>query len=82
MRFRLLEVFFENAKKLLRGRFGIKGEIILLGEELLRCQRRQQPADEEINLYPDIDAESLSEEGVAVNSEQDEGFTDAFAQGT
>src|SRR3990172_3740820 len=79
---RHLEVFFENAKKLLRSRFSIKGEVILLGEEFVRRQRGQQAADHQINPSPDIDAESLAEESVAMDGKQDERFTDAFAQGT
>src|SRR6266545_4373130 len=82
LRLRLLEVLLENAKELLRGGFGIEGEVTLLGEEFVRFQRCQQLADQQVNRCLDIDSDPLAKQGVAMNGKEDEGFTDAFAQGT
>src|SRR6266545_7634098 len=80
LRLRPPEIFLDQAKELVRGRFDVERQGMLLREESFGCERRKQPADEMIDLPPNI-AKSLSEERIAMNGEQDEGFADALAQG-
>src|SRR5439155_18201860 len=77
LRLRLPEIFFDQAEELLWGRFSVERQGMLLREESFGCERGKQPADEMIDFPPDI-AESLAEERIAMNGEQDEGFADAL----
>ena len=79
LRLRLLQILLEQAQKLFRRRFGIKRQVVLLGEQSFGCQRCQQPADEKIDLPPDT-AKPLAEERIAMNSEEDQRFADTLAK--
>jgi hypothetical protein len=74
-----LKIFLDQAEELLRGGFGIERQVVLLRKEPVRCERRQQPPDEKIDLPPDT-AEPFAEQRLSMYGEEDERLADPLAQ--